>query len=151
MFFDSDANFAALLTEIQSWQGTKFVENHAVKGVGVDCVRFAERVLFNIGAISAVNFPPYVIRGGGEQMLSVLFDHTRRVPELEEIWNKQQGPNRPHIRRGDLLICSSGKSLHHFVIVAEPPTIWHALFSVDQGSLFDPVIANHIVGIFRVK
>jgi cell wall-associated NlpC family hydrolase len=151
VFFDSNEKFAALISELQSWKGTKFVDGMAAKGVGVDCVRFAERVLFNIGAISPVNFPPYVIRGGGPEMLSRLFDHTRRVPELEELWNRQQGPHRPHIRRGDLLICSSGKALHHFVLVAEPPVLWHALNSVDEGNLFDPVIADHIVGIFRVK
>jgi cell wall-associated NlpC family hydrolase len=151
MFFDDDANFDRLLGELESWKHTPFVARACIKGSGVDCVQFAHQVLLNVGAISPAVFPQsYTIRGGGESMLAILEQAVATVPELERTW--RYGYSRPHqITRGNLLLLSTGRALHHFAIVAKPPLVWHCLTKVGCASLADPSIGNHIFGVWRVR
>lgn len=150
-YFDDPDHFDALVIELKSWQGTPFVECKAVKGGGADCIQFIERSLFAVGAIGPVTFPKYVTRGGGAEMLRVLIERMSAVPRLQCVWSRPHGLPKPEIKRGDVLIISTGTALHHAVIVAEPPVIWHNLTGVAEGNLFDPIVQKHTFAIYRAR
>ena len=151
-FFQVDANFVALEREIDHWKGTKFIANMAMVGVGADCVRFVEAVLVDCGAIDPITWPPYVIEGGGAAMLEVLVRHMGSIPKLDNIWNKSH-PKRPTLERGDVLLVSTGKKLHHLSILTTSPTIWHCLpkSGVCEGNVFDPLIEKYLHAVYRAK
>lgn len=150
-YYDEPEHFSRLLAELESWRGTPFVECRAVKGAGADCIQFIERTLQATGAIDAVQFPRYVTRGGGEPMLEIMLARMDAVPKLRRIWTRPEGKDRPEIKRGDVLVISTGKALHHAAIVAEPPTIWHNLTGVAEGNLHDPLVTRHTWAIYRAK
>src|SRR3954462_6142860 len=128
MFFDEDANFARLLAELETWKGTPFVHNCAIKGSGVDCVRFAEQVLINVGAISPAVFPTrYVYRGGGPEMREIMETAIATVPQLDRVWRIENGTAPAEIKRGDMLMFSTGNAIHHLGIVGELPQLWHCM------------------------
>lgn len=145
-FFDSDENFERLLIELEGWRGTPFLNGMGRKGIGADCVRFVEAVLVNLGAIDPVTFPPYVCRGGGREMLKIFVGVLDACPKMYRLWNP-----RPLIIRGDVLLISSGKALHHLGIVAKPPTVWHCLRSVCEANLRDPKLEHNLYAVYRVK
>lgn len=154
-FFDStvqgEKNFARLLAELESWRGTKFIPFVAKKGVGVDCVRFAAAVLQNVGAIEPFAWPAYVIEGGGQAMLEILLRHTDQVQGLARTWT--HGQDNGPIMRGDLLLVSSGRHLHHFAIFTVYPVLWHCLRTdgVCQGNIEDPIVRDHLWAVYRAK
>lgn len=152
MFFDDDQNFARLLAELQSWVGTPFVHQSCIKGGGVDCVRFANQVLVNIGAITSAKFPAqYVYRGGGAPMRDIMEAVIAGVPELELVFHAEKMTVAPDIRRGDMLMISTGNAMHHLAIVGQPPQLWHCLHKVSLGNIADPEVLRRLWAIYRVK
>ena len=88
-FFDSPERVAALRAELESWKGTRFWREagaNAKKGVGADCVSFVEKVLENLGAIQPINWPKYVVFGGGDAMASLMTQTLDSIPELVKVW-----------------------------------------------------------------
>jgi hypothetical protein len=150
-FFASEGNAGALLFELRSWLGTRFFPQAApaVKGVRADCVSFVEAALVNVGAIKPIKWPAYVTRTGGDKMRLLLLSTLNSIPELANV-----GTDVSASLFGDILVCSSGKALHHLAINGGANTIWHATEDgggVCQANLTDPVIANHLIAIYRVK
>jgi hypothetical protein len=156
-FFDKgqsgDERFEKLLAALQSWRGTRFIPCVAVKGAGVDCVRFAERVLVECDAIDPIRWPAYVTSGGGPAMLIVLLDHLSRISRLLQIWQRGSDAPRPEFMRGDLLLISTGVKLHHLSIFTANPTLWHCLASsgVCEGNVHDPVVQKHLMAVYRTR
>ena len=150
-FFQDDSRFAALQAEIKRWEGTPSRPNQGQPGVGTDCVRFVHGVLRNVGAVPNIEWPPYVTRGGGENMLYLCRATILGIRRVSPLWTEGDNTN-PFlvIQRGDFLLISTGKALHHLVIVEQPPVVWHCFKKVCQGSMYDPVIQKHLKNVFRV-
>lgn len=151
-FFARPENQAALTKELGTWAGTRFapgIGGNAQKGVGADCVSFVERVLVNVGAIKAVEWPAYVTKGGGESMLALLLQRVGAVPELVKIDDWLSRGLMP----GDVLLGSTGRAMHHVSIFAGSNVVWHAIkdHGVCTGNIFDPIIAKHTVAVFRAR
>jgi len=150
-FFEDERRFNALQSEIQRWKGTPSRPHQGRPGVGTDCVRFVHGVLKNIGALPEMEWPPYVTRGGGEQMLHLCRSTILGLRGVTPIW--AEGDNESPFRliqRGDFLLISTGKALHHLVLVEQPPTVWHCFKEVTSGSMHDSVVANHLKNVFRI-
>lgn len=147
-FFESPSRQAALFAELKTWQGTRYFHRAApaIKGVRADCVSFVERVMVNLGAFKPIHWPSYVTQYGGEPMLDLLLKTLGTIPELERLDKSAE------LKPGDLVVCSSGKAMHHLAIYAGLNTLWHSLEKqgVCQGNVRDPLFANHHVATFRV-
>lgn len=143
--------------------GTKFFEASGAnsrKGVAADCVSFCERALAGAGAISPVTWPDrYVTFGGGPEMLAIFLKIMDSVPELHLIWWKADAAADPEaivslLKRGDLILCSSGKALHHLAIFMGDNTIAHCLDNgagVQAGNTYDPIVAKNIFRLYRAR
>jgi len=149
-FFEDESRFESLLAELESWAGTPFMPGAAVKGGGVDCVRFVHEVYVAVGAITPAAFPSdYVVRGGGRAMLEILEARIASVPQLERVWHR--GGEAVPICRGDMMLGSTGDAWHHLAIVARPPVMWHCLKKVGQGNIHDPALARRLWSVYRVR
>lgn len=150
-FFESDRNFEALKVELRSWKGTPNRPRMAMKGVGADCVNFVHTACYNIGALPMIHFPKYVTRGGGPETLTLMRDVILSIRNIRAVWAEGMDANPIDlVRRGDMVVISSGKALHHLIIVEEPPRVWHCFKEVDEGSIMDSVVINHMKNIFRI-
>lgn len=159
-YFDSESNWQRLVTEVNSWIGTPFMEavgSGSKKGVATDCVGFCERSLANVGAISPVKFPDkYVTFGGGKDMLEIFLEVMDGIEGLECVWDKEGyfGFMPAIARRGDLLLCSSGLALHHLCIFMGDNTVVHCLNNgrgVQQGNIHDPIIYKNVLRLYRAR
>lgn len=150
-FFESDRNFEALKLELRSWKGTPNRPRMAEKGVGADCVNFVHRSCYNIGALPMIQFPRYVTRGGGPETLTLMRDVVSNIRNVRAVWAEgMDGSPTDIVMRGDMIVISSGKALHHLIIAEELPNVWHCFREVDQGSIMDSVVINHMKNIFRI-
>jgi len=154
-YFADDGNWARLLKEVEGWRGTPFWEAigaRARKGVAADCVSYVGACMIGAGAIGGIPWPAsYVTHGGGEAMLRTLLLAMDGIEGLPEIWHRLDTVPRPPVERGDILVVSSGKALHHLAIYMGGNRVTHCLakYGVTEGNLFDPLIAKHMVAIYR--
>lgn len=166
-WFYSDPEHCLLLSRvIKSWQGTPFRENHAKKGVGVDCVRFAEAVHRETGALpEGVEFPEYKAYGKGEQWLEMLYQELSLVPKLYDL--KAAMALEPSLKKlvmpGDVLVFSSGAAFHHLAVMEAWPSCWSAFPTgitmdrfhhaksggVVESHLTDPMVAKLLQRVYR--
>lgn len=150
-FFEDDARFEALKLELAKWENTPFRPRMAQPGVGCDCGRFAHACYMNVGAMPDMDWPNYVTRGGGETILQLLRSTIMAIRGVSPVWTEGSSGNPVEIvKRGDMLIISSGKALHHVIVVEEPPAVWHCFERVQRGNLMDSVVINHLKNIFRI-
>jgi hypothetical protein len=78
---------ARLGEELHSWAGTPFFPRMAERGVGVDCVRFALAVLHGLGVVGPVDWPRYAIRGGGEELCTLIEQRLADI-SLQRVWRR---------------------------------------------------------------
>jgi cell wall-associated NlpC family hydrolase len=149
-WFESDARFAALETELLRWKGTPFVPNQGRPGAGTDCVRFVEGVLRNLGAIRPVDFPPYVARGGGAASLGVMLTVLDGILNLERTWTWAENLGRPALMRGDLVVVKVGPASYHLAICAALPVLWHCFRRVCAGNVHDTALEGNVQAVYRV-
>jgi len=165
-FYEDPANVDKLRDVMRSWRGTPFRENHAMKGVGVDCVRFAEAVHRETGAIAeAVKFPAYKPYGKGAEWLDLLYAELDLVPKLEKfLWpgNIEYPQLKTILLPGDVLVFSSGAAFHHLAVMELWPSCWSAFpaglsigrFQTKSGGvieshLTDPLVAKLLQRVYR--
>lgn len=103
-----------LISELDSWIGTPFFANQkgvAVKGVSADCVSFILQVFKNLGVISVDYFPqPYLSFHPGAEALKRLYNTFDELGAIDVT-------DQP-LQYGDVLVCSSGRAVHHTLIYA---------------------------------
>ena len=142
----------ALTAELKSWEGTPFTARMAVKGVGVDCIRFAHAVNQAVGACGPVVWPRYKTVSIGDKYLRLLCDSIEASANVRAIWTRSEDGPDPDLaifRPGDLLIISSGQSWHHTGIYENWPWFWHCLRGkkVQRNRIDD---STWLSGIYRV-
>jgi hypothetical protein len=166
-FYSDPENCLILKRVIRSWQGTPFRENHARKQVGVDCVRFAEAVHRETGALpEAVNFPEYKAYGKGEQWLNMLTEQLDEIDQLEWVFSRNEEGAvdfKKLLMPGDVLVFSSGAAFHHLAIMEVWPSCWSAFPTgvtmdrfhhaksggVVESHLTDPMVAKLLQRVYR--
>lgn len=149
-FFDSEENFRKHQEGLRKWEGTPFRAHACYPGTGADCVHWVAQHLYEIGAIQKVSFPAYVTRGGGPMMLEIFLGVMDSIRGLKRVW-RLGDEHAPAFERGDVVLFSTGKHLHHLGILENPPVIWHMMNSVTQGSVADPVLSKRIWAVYRVS
>ena len=150
-FFESDRNFLNLQKECLRWEGTPHRKQACKPGVGCDCVNFVHGACYNIGALPKIKFPDYVVRGGGEQTLLLMRETILQIRGIQVVWTEGMNSNPLEVAyRGDLVLISSGKALHHLIICDELPKVWHCFNQVQRGSITDPIVVDRIKNIFRI-
>jgi len=144
-FFRTQARKDILTSALADWAGTPFVGQSAIRGVGCDCVRFAAAVLHEVGAATEVEWPRYCLRGGGREMLDVLCNSIEATGCFDRI--EPAGVFEP----GDVLVFSTGRSLHHLGLVERDSWFWHCYdaYGVTRCSMEDSTFAKHLFRIYR--
>jgi hypothetical protein len=150
-FFEPLEKQHALLDELESWRGTPFNRSGsagAQKGYRSNCVTFVEAVLSKLGAIKPIEWPKYVVSGGGAPMLAVMIRSLHDVGLLQVSSGNLIAP----VLCGDVILVSTGTKLHHLAIYGQDSTVWHSLEKgkgVCTGNVFDPLIKRHCHSIWR--
>jgi cell wall-associated NlpC family hydrolase len=155
-FFNTPDSKARLTAAVAQWKGTPFREGIGQKarpGIGADCASFADRIMANLGAITPAKWPErYATYGGGRQMLGSILEVLNVIPELKIIWRKGDHPKvENQVKVGDVILCSTGYSLHHLAIYMGGNVIVHCLMrgGVQEGNLFDPIVYRNILTVYR--
>lgn len=147
-FFRGASRLIALENIADSWVGTPFALGVAVRGAGVDCVRFSAEVLRECGHMGPYEFPPYSIDGG---------DY---LPEsLVQLWMGGNPLFEPldrldYLMPGDVLEFRIGRGVSHHVGLysgAPPQSIWSAMTSdgVRRRTLRDATWGRRLVAAWR--
>ncbi len=145
--------------EALSWVGTPFAIRSAVKGAGVDCVRFCAQVLTNVGhGCDYSNLPHYVSRSGHALVESRLigwienegrewFQPVGAVNDIEFL----QRISSMRLAPGDVLTIRIGAVAHHAGIVFKDLRFLHAMEGgkVEFADLRDPTYGQRLVAAFR--
>ena len=123
----------AVITEAQTWLGTPWQHNAAVKGVGVDCGRFPLSVYQDLNLIPVEPVEDYPIdwalHRDDERYLAVVNRYCVEV-------------NEP--LPGDLVVFKYGRSFSHGGIVLHYPHIIHALRGKQAGVIYDNALHGEL-------
>jgi hypothetical protein len=159
-FFLSNDRQAQLFEEIDGWRETRFwrgAGRKAKKGVGADCVSFVEKVLVNLGAIKPIEWPDYVVYGGGEAMLSLLVKHLDSIPEFTKVWKPDDVADPAEITIvGDIWLRSvrvaeSETDYHHLSIFVGGNTVVHMRErGLSRANTRDRFAVKQLQAIYRV-
>lgn len=159
-FFGTAERQAALLQEIGSWSATRFwggCGDRARKGVGADCVSFAERVLVNLGAIRPVTWPRYVFSGGGEVALEKMAGTLAKIPNMRRVWEEPRTDSHEGfvvsaLVPGDVFLRGFKGDYYHLALFGGGKALWH--FWPENGlreaSICDRQATRHVKVIYRV-
>ena len=124
-YFSTEERKLEFLKEAESWLGTPFRPYCAVKGRGVDCVRFIGALYARVGAIPLIDwgrFPKYNLDWSAhneepilEEALEALGLRYRKI-EKEEALDV-----------GDVLAFAPGKVVHHLAAYCGRRRVIHSL------------------------
>ena len=144
--FSDPAQSAALKAELERWRGTPFIGHAALCGVGVDCVRLAAAVLHSIGAIGPIDWPPYPLGGGGEDVREMLCERIEAAGPVPVELGEGESP-----MMGDVLVFSSNR-FHHVGLMGENGSFWHCLrgIGVSENLLADSTFGSRLYRVFRL-
>lgn len=156
-FFSTPERQQVLTSELRSWHGTRFKREsggRAKKGIFADCVSFIEAVLFNVGAISRVQWPPYLNCGGGAAMRELMLSTMDAIPEMGRVWWPGTGIDWQSVELvpGDVFVRSAGDDSHHMAIYGGDLTLWHCMArcGVGTASVRDTFAIQDLQVIYRV-
>lgn len=154
-YYSTPKRIVALLDELESWEGTPFTSQMAVKGVGVDCIRFSHAAHHNVGACGPVQWPRYKTVSIGDRYLKLLCDSIEASANVQTIWTRQEDgldPDFAILWPGDILIISSGEGWHHSAIYAGWPWFWHCLRGkkVQRNRIDDSTWLSGIYRVYRI-
>lgn len=144
-YFDNPSRLARLKAECESWQGTRFAQGMASKGMGVDCVHFV------IGVLAACGIPTEQL--GTVPKYSMLEGrHTTNTQLLA--WLKDSPLAKEHLRPvdelrpGDIAACRARLGVSHLGIAASNRAVWHA--DRQMGVCCMPVMQFKQVSAWRI-
>lgn len=155
-YFAETSRREDLRKELLRWQGTRFWPKSGGRAraqVGADCVSFVEAVLVNVGAITPVKWPRYVVTNGGPEMRDVMLQVLDSIPEMGRIWWKETATDwrQVELMPGDVLVRSIKDNAHHMAIYYGDKTLWHSLarYGVCQASVADAFGIQDMQVIYR--
>lgn len=148
-YFSTDARRAALWTCAKSWEGTPFFAHAASKGHGVDCVRLAEAILHECGAIPALTLPAYALDHALHSTRTQLLRFMLDEPLLE---NRIIFVPLADVRPGDIYGLRSGRLDHHVGLALPWAKVVHAIEGrgVVIHNADDPPFAKRVLYCLRV-
>lgn len=129
-FFNSKEREKILFDELEKWKNTTFRYNCCGRGTpsgSADCVSFPLNVFKNIGLIQRdYTTPKYISVRSRENELGKIYSGIGKIKGLELVWTKEDSLlKEAQIKFGDLLICSSGRAIHHLLIYTGDGILWH--------------------------
>ncbi|MCP4612149.1 MAG: hypothetical protein GY845_25925 [Planctomycetes bacterium] len=119
-----------LASVLQGWLGTPYREGQAVKGVGVDCVRFGVSVACEMANIDMIDVPR-------DAPLTSTFSPKKAFATVKKIRDQLPMYKQAEIKRitviypGDLIIARRGEGPGHILVVGTKP---HSLYHAINGS-----------------
>jgi cell wall-associated NlpC family hydrolase len=140
-FFNSKERIDLLFSVVDSWRKTPFISHTQLKNVGCDCVTFAHAVYMEIGLLPAmVDWPRYPLRSGGElffqKICDIMEEHASSVEENQV---------------GDLLVFSTGRSIHHVGIALSKTKFVHCVdgYGVIDSMVKDSTFSTRLKRVYR--
>lgn len=131
-----------ILTEALSWQGTPWLHQARIKGVGVDCLMFLAEVYEQAGLTPHADPRPYPRDW-----------HMHRADErfIEGVRGYADEVDTPE--PGDIAVFRFGRCYAHGAIVLAWPQVIHAYIGqgVRQADASTGVLAGRAVRFFRVR
>lgn len=117
-FFSDPARAAALVEALGAWEGTPFVQGHAVRGAGVDCVRLVREVYRAAGADVALaeRIPSYSLNWGRLHAHSALLGWFREDAGVRRALRSLSADAPP--MPGDLWAVRGARAAHHLGVLA---------------------------------
>jgi cell wall-associated NlpC family hydrolase len=141
----------ALVRAAESWAGTPFAPNSAVKGAGVSCHQLMAQIYREAGWLDLQGLPngdPGHARAGNSAPMLAWLDGPGQI-WFERLW--LDVPLR--LAPGDLLLVRYGHVPHHLAMMLPAARVVHV--SVRHGVHILPVLprrfAGHIFAVFRPK
>ncbi|MBS0342013.1 MAG: hypothetical protein JSS56_15950 [Proteobacteria bacterium] len=143
---------AHIVAEARSWIGTRFVDQHAEKGVATDCYGFVRGVLSAIG----------VLPDGYESQLpeAALVYHRPNGAMMKRVCDERLTPVQVNrLQPGDFLLLRVARQPQHFAIVGDSVypghlSLIHALGPSAPASVvemrFDRPWTERVVGAYAI-
>ena len=121
-FSGAQASLAVLDQVLHSWEGTPYMQNQAVRGVGVDCIRFIASVLDELtGQLGEYKTLP----------ADTSLHSPESAYEVLQIFRDVYSPNRSIrdgcTQPGDVVVigADNGAPGHGMIVGTEKNTMWH--------------------------
>jgi cell wall-associated NlpC family hydrolase len=139
-------------TIARSWEGTPFFAFAATRGPqgGVDCVRLAQEIMVEAGAVAREPLPEYTMDYARHTPRSALLRWLLASPSLAG--RMELVPPTGKLRPGDVLALKSGRADHHLAIMIKWGQVVHAV--EDVGAIThdaaDPRFTSRVVYAFRI-
>lgn len=132
----------SVLTEAQTWLGTKWHHQARIKGVGVDCAMYLCAVYEAVGLTPHIDPRPYPADW-----------HFHRDDERFLEWLKQYGRSVKKPLPGDVAVFKFGRTFSHGAIVKDWPLVFHCYIheTVREQDATQGALANRDVLFFRIK
>lgn len=142
-FFESIEQQTRLIEAVNSWLGTPFVAYSSKKKIGCDCVTFSHSVLFELGCVKPFVWPHYPLRCGGEEVFQLLCNSIESTSNVLKVND---------IQVGDLLVFSTGKTIHHVGIALSQDRFCHCVsgYGVIASCLSDSTFSKRLRVIYRI-
>lgn len=153
---EDPAAWASFKAELLTWVGTPFfpgVGSAAKKQVAADCVSFINGAIRAVRPFDGFEWPTYAASMSGPGALFLLEEHLAKIRQLAHVHRSTDSWPHPEFLRGDLILVSTGRNLHHLCVYIEDRQVIHSLQGrgVCLGSTEDPTLAKHVWGIYRLK
>jgi cell wall-associated NlpC family hydrolase len=142
----SDADIARLEDAARAWEGTPFVHNSAVRGLGVCCHRLIGSVLVDAGWLPPMEFPTGAATAPRWAQTSVMAEWFAG-PGAEWFDATDDAP-----QPGDVLLLRTGHAAHHLALVLTGDRVMHA--TITQGAHIRPMVPamrRLLVATYRPK
>lgn len=121
---DEEEGRAAIIREAESWIGTPYLSNAAVKGRfggGTDCAMLLVAVYSNVGLIPKIDPRPYSpqwhVHRNEEAYMKHVLNYAQEVP----------GPPERMPKPGDVVMFKLGNVFAHAAIITDWPRVIHAM------------------------
>lgn len=142
-FFNSKERIDLLFSVVDSWRKTPFISHTQLKNVGCDCVTFAHAVYVEIGLLPVmIEWPRYPLRSGGELFFQKICDAVESYAGACE---------KIEVEIGDLLVFSTGKSIHHVGIALSKTKFVHCVdgYGVIDSMVKDSTFSTRLKRVYR--
>lgn len=106
---------------LEAWKGTPHHNRIAIRGVGVDCIKFVCKIYSEAGIFPDIDFHGYSVDDGMWKESTRLQDTMLRCLHSEWVPSDQQ------FEFGDIAIFKTGDRSAHCGFVTGEDYVWHAL------------------------
>lgn len=154
LFYQDPDRQAQLVREAESWLGTPFSENAAIKGPagGVSCVRFLAACQAAAGACDPLDLPALpveIVRHWHHHHAASMITDWLARPEVRGRVRRLEPDAEP--MTGDMPLLRVGQTEHHLALVCGPHLLHVTVpAGVVRHSIHDPSLRGMVRAFYRV-